>query len=62
MIKRDEPQLREEVHERAWRAAYDGAIRIRAARGVDSVALALSMEVGWENSSLHTLVRSFFVS
>lgn len=61
IIKRNEPQRREEVHERAWGAAYNRAVWIWAAWWVGPVALALAMEVVGKNCSSQAIVRAVLI-
>jgi hypothetical protein len=56
IIKRNQPQSREEVHERAWGAAHDSTVGVWTTRWVDAVPLALAMKVGRKDCIFHTVV------
>jgi hypothetical protein len=56
IIKRNQSQSREEVHERAWGAAHDRTVGVWTTRWVDAVPLALSVKVGRKDCIFHTVV------
>ena len=61
LVERNVPQLAVEMDERAWGSTDDWTVRVRAARRVDTVLLALSVEVAWKNRVLHPGVRVVLV-
>jgi len=47
--ERDIFQCSEEVDERAWCTAHDGAVWVGASRGIDAVDLTFTVEVAWKD-------------
>lgn len=60
-VVRDVAEHREEMDERAGRAAHDGAVGVGAPLRLDAVLETFAVEVVGEDGGLHRLVHVFVV-